>query len=505
MEYQTPGVKIERVSGGSAPIQGVASGNGAFVGLAEKGPVGKAVPTTGFDEYRSIFGGYDGALARHVERFFIEAGKGAILNIVRTVHYTDISDPATKTSAAASVILKKDEVDVIKVEAYDGAYANDYKVSVVDASNEKAESFDIIIVKDGTIVDQFKNLASDKENFSDSIQGNNVSLEIITAVRPDNVVDAEMTGGNNGLIGISDSDYIGSEAGETGLYALDVVDEKLNIAIPGIATNAVHIGGIAYAGSRTGKFFICEAPAGLNHTAAKDYKQAKGDYSAGSALNSAHSAIYYPWYYARNPITGGRELASPAAAMVGVYARVAAARGVHKAPAGVVDGRLRTAIGIERIITDAQQAILNPIGVNVIRSFSDAGIVSWGARTTSADPEWRYINVRQLFDFIELTLLKGTRWAVFEPNDQLLWGKLNISIKAFLMRLYRQGAFFDGGTGNPADAFFVKVDATTNTQSVIDAGQVVIEIGIAPSKPGEFIRVRISQWDGGRLAIELAA
>jgi uncharacterized protein len=140
---------------------------------------------------------------------------------------------------------------------------------------------------------------------------------------------------------------------------------------------------------------------------------------------------------------------------------------------------------------------LNPVGVNVIRSIPGSGAVIWGARTLSRDPEWRYINVRRLFLFIEETIDEGTQWVVFEPNSPILWGKVKRNITAFLTRVWRDGALF----GTTADeAFFVKVDAENNPQEVIDAGQLIIEVGIAPVKPAEFVIIRISQKTLGKAA-----
>ena len=166
-------------------------------------------------------------------------------------------------------------------------------------------------------------------------------------------------------------------------------------------------------------------------------------------------------------------------------------RGVHKAPANEVTLGVN---GLAFQVTGEEQGALNQRGINCIRAFPGRGIRIWGARTMSSDPEWRYINVRRLFNYISESIMEGTQWAVFEPNDERLWSSLRISAANFLNRTWRQGALF-GAT--PSEAFFVKCDAETNPQDVIEAGQVVIEIGICPVKPAEFVIFRISQFAAG--------
>src|SRR5207245_8046800 len=150
--------------------------------------------------------------------------------------------------------------------------------------------------------------------------------------------------------------------------------------------------------------------------------------------------------------------------------------------------------GLAFQITHEEQGGLNQRGINCIRAFPGRGIRLWGARTLSSDPEWRYLNVRRLFNYISESIMEGTQWAVFEPNDERLWTQLRMAATNFLTRTWREGALFGG---SPAVAFFVKCDEETNPPDVIEAGQVVVEIGIAPVKPGEFIVFRIGEYTGG--------
>jgi phage tail sheath protein FI len=193
----------------------------------------------------------------------------------------------------------------------------------------------------------------------------------------------------------------------------------------------------------------------------------------------------------KDPLSELPTLIPPCGHVAGVWARTDATRGVHKAPAN------EAILGINGLgftTTDTEQGDLNRAGVNCIRSFPGRGIRVWGARTLSSDAEWRYLNVRRLFNFISDSIRQGTQWAVFEPNDEHLWIQLQIAVSNFLTVSWREGALF-GGT--PDEAFYVKCDKETNPQVVVDAGQVVTEIGIAPVKPAEFVVFHISQYTAG--------
>jgi phage tail sheath protein FI len=206
------------------------------------------------------------------------------------------------------------------------------------------------------------------------------------------------------------------------------------------------------------------------------------------------AALYYPWIEVMDPLTRRPITIPPSGHIAGVWARVDDQRGVHKAPANEV---IMGANGLAFQVTHAEQGGLNKNGINCIRAFPGRGIRIWGARTLSSDPEWRYINVRRLFNFVSESIMTGTQWSVFEPNDPFLWTSLSISVSNFLRNVWRSGALF-GAT--PAEAFYVKCDSETNPPEVIEAGMVVCEIGIAPVKPAEFVIFRLSQFTGGGAA-----
>jgi phage tail sheath protein FI len=175
-----------------------------------------------------------------------------------------------------------------------------------------------------------------------------------------------------------------------------------------------------------------------------------------------------------------------------LYAKTDAQRGVWKAPAGT-GVALGGAVGLKVNFTDVQQGNLNPMNINVIRQFAASGIVLWGARTITSDPEWTYIPVRRMAIFLRVSIYRGIQWAVFEPNDEDLWAALRLNINSFMMTLFRQGAF-QGST--PSQAFFVKCDSETTPQDDINLGIVNVLVGFAPLKPAEFVVVKISQMAG---------
>jgi hypothetical protein len=203
--------------------------------------------------------------------------------------------------------------------------------------------------------------------------------------------------------------------------------------------------------------------------------------------------FYFPWIQVRDPLNPSKIVAVPPSGhLAGVFARTDSTRGVHKAPAN--EG-IRGALGLTYQVTKAEQGDLNQLGVNCLRFFPREGIRIWGARTLAdGASEWRYLNVRRLFNMIEQSIIQSTRWVVFEPNTLTLWKSIRRDISAFLMRMWRDGALMGA---SPEEAFFVQCDEETNPPESIDAGLVVAVIGIAPVKPAEFIVFRIGQHAGG--------
>ena len=292
-----------------------------------------------------------------------------------------------------------------------------------------------------------------------------------------------------------------------GLDVLEQVDEVAIVVCPGYTDAASYEAILSHCERLKDRVAILDCPASVPNidvltkvgTATKDGKETPASGEAGATApgvrprQSEYGTIYFPWITVRDPL-GSNELVEIAASghMAGIWARSDAERGVHKAPA---NEPIRGSLNLTYRLTAAEQGELNLAGINCFRFFEREGIKVWGARTL-AEPssEWRYLNVRRLFIMIEKSIARSTNWIVFEPNDRTLWKSIRRDASAFLTYLWRTGALM-GRT--PASAFFVKCDEETNPSEVIDLGQVVTIIGIAPVKPAEFVVFRISQWDGG--------
>ena len=210
-----------------------------------------------------------------------------------------------------------------------------------------------------------------------------------------------------------------------------------------------------------------------------------------AGYDSSYAALYYPWIQVDDPILNRPIYVPPCGHVAGVWARSDNTRGVHKAPANEV---VLGATGLAYNTTKGEQDTLNPNGINCIRAFPGRGIRVWGARTLSSNPSWRYINVRRLFNYVEKSIERGTQWVVFEPNDIWLWARVTRDVGAFLTTVWADGALFGA---NPSQAFYVKCDAELNPPESRDLGRLIVEIGMAPVKPAEFVIFRISQWAGG--------
>jgi len=209
---------------------------------------------------------------------------------------------------------------------------------------------------------------------------------------------------------------------------------------------------------------------------------------ASRTVDSSDAALYYPWLTVRNPRTGTGQPPEidlpPSGFMAGIYGRCEIERGVHKAPSNEI---VRGALRCERDISNAVQEQLNPLGINCLRSFVGRGLRVWGARTLSSDPEWKYVNVRRYFNYVQASVERGTQWVVFEPNGEPLWARLRAAISEFLLREWRNGALLGS---KPEDAFFVRCDRSTMTQNDIDNGRLVCLAGLAALKPAEFVIIR---------------
>ena len=510
-EFLSPDVRIEERTSDSHRIERISSGIAGFLGVAQRGPVGVPQFITSFAQYRRVFGGFiaeshlpyavDGFFKRHEGRCFV----------VRTAHYTDPADTGTLTALAATVTLDDragTPAPTLKVNALnEGAWGNDLSVRVADAIREPAQRFRLLVIYKGAVVETFEDLTlleTDQDYALSSVNNRSeyIRLENLASATaaPDNrpgLGTFSLTGGDDGLTGLTDNDYLGDAGARTGLRAFDSVEEIGLLAIPGVTSLAVHQGLLTYAEDRQDIFVLLDSPQGLDVVGIKQYVE------EDAAFNSKYGALYYPNLVIRDPLTGKPRLTPPSGQLARIYAITDDLKGVHKAPAGIDDGRFLDVIGLERQLNKAERDLLYPARINTIIKKRGIGVVAWGNRTLSAQSDWRSINVRRLFLQIVRSIAEGTEWAVFQPNNDALWRDLTTTLTLFLKDYWREGAFFDGGSGNWRDAFYVKCDGDLNTQSVIDQHRVVTDIGIAPTKAAEFVVIRLSQWDGGRLVEEL--
>lgn len=296
----------------------------------------------------------------------------------------------------------------------------------------------------------------------------------------------QLKGGDDGDEPTADT-YRGTEDEDasSGLKSFESLEDISIIAAPGSSrgndaakANGVHLELIKHCELMRYRVAVLDAGEG-NQIAEVKQLRAK--------LDSTRAALYYPWVRVYDPITETEVMQPPSGYVSGIYARNDIEFGVHKSPANEV---IRNALGFELLINKAQQEVLNPDGINCLRYFENRGFRVWGARTISSDPEWKYLNVRRYFAYLERSIEKGTQWAVFENNGDVLWAKVRSTIEDFLFNEWKENRLFGL---KPKEAYFVRCDRTTMTQNDIDNGRLICLIGVAPLRPAEFVIFRIGQ------------
>jgi len=293
-------------------------------------------------------------------------------------------------------------------------------------------------------------------------------------------------------------EYAGETPGDperkTGLKLFEDLEDISIVAAPGSTFNYEDPG---Y--QPTGRTIVSQL---INHAQKMRYRIAVVDSGNDQAisevramraqLDSTYAALYYPWIRVLDPLTQQEIHVPPSGFVAGIYARNDINRAVYKAPANEV---VNLALGFERFLNKAQQEVLNPEGINCFRFFEGRGMRLWGARTISSDPEWKYVNLRRYFAYLERSIDKGTQWAVFEPNGEQLWANVRRTIEDFLLNEWQNGALLGD---KPEKAYFVKCDRSTMSQNDLDNGRLVCLIGVAPLRPAEFVIFRIGQWTADR-------
>ena len=298
-----------------------------------------------------------------------------------------------------------------------------------------------------------------------------------------NILVIGLDGGADGTKeALSPSDFIGTDNGpgkRTGIQSFIDNDIVSIIAVPGVTDANVQLSLTAHCESLGSRFAVLDLP--------MDSKKIDDVMAHRNIFDSSYAALYHPWIEIFDPLDKKNTAIPPSGSVMGIYARSDNSRGVHKAPANEI---IRACVGLDCMYNKGEQDILNPKGVNLIRSFPGQGIRVWGARTLSSNSLWKYVNVRRLFIYLEESIKANTNWVVFEPNDELLWVRVKRTIDVFLNTVWRSGAL---AGGSPAEAFFVNVGRETMTQDDIDNGRLICVIGIAPVKPAEFVIFRITQ------------
>ncbi|WP_331730310.1 phage tail sheath family protein (plasmid) [Kitasatospora sp. NBC_00070] len=503
--YLSPGVYVEEVSSGSRPIEGVGTAVAAFVGFAEKGPVNEPTLVTNWSQFTQQFGDFmEGSyLAHTVYGYFLNGGGVAYVVRVGGSGEPELTQargelPAAGEPGRAALVVKA---------SASGEEGQRITVDVAEASEPAEDHFKLTVSVAGEVKETFDNVTVRKgpRNVMTAVRQGS-KLIVLEDVKGAPLV-APTKGSRVALSGgavpaapvpqVSARDYVGDSSDRTGFAGLEAIDEITMLCVPDVMSayqhnvldadgvKAVHQAMIAHCELMADRIAIIDPPPGMNARQVKTWRE------EGAGYDSKYAALYWPWIRVMDPVAGKPAMVPPSGHMAGIWARNDSTRGVHKAPANET---VRGAIALELAITKGEHDLLNPIGVNCIRAFPGQGIRVWGARTLSSDPEWRYINVRRLFNYVEESILQGTNWVVFEPNDPKLWDSVKRTVTMFLRGVWRDGALF-GRT--PDSAFFVKCDEENNPASSRDLGILNVEIGIAPVKPAEFVVFRISQYSDG--------
>lgn len=370
-------------------------------------------------------------------------------------------------------------------------FTNNISMVIADPDVDVAtQEFELRIVTPGSGTQSFTNLSMNPGHsryFAKIVNSSSTDVTLADppspSLPPQNV--PAVAGAGNLLNGLDDDiSQIQTANYLAAIDALERVDEVNILCIPDRTDQSVQQAMIDHCTKMADRFAVLD-PVRNSTIAAISAQRLQ------AVSDNGYAALYYPWITINNPVAEGRITVPPSGHIAGLYARTDGTRGVHKAPA---NDTLRGVLALERTLSDDEQGPLNEQGVNVIRSFPGRGIRVWGARTTSPNTQWLYINVRRLLLFIEESIQEGTQFAVFEPNDIGLWATLRRQVTDFLTRVWSDGALV-GAT--PDDAFRVRVDEELNPASKRALGILTIEVILFPTTPAEFIVFRIIQQPGG--------
>lgn len=528
-----PGVYVEEVPSGVHPIATASTSIPAFVGTAEMGPIDEAKLITNWTAFQRFYGGFvaggapNNYLAHSVYQFFNNGGsqcyiarviKNAAVAASVTVNdglVVGITDATVKLKATTfsaktpgvwgnslvlevekgtnnpdtdlkiSIKLYKGTVDLTQAASLTGEALTNFEDELQKIA--PLETFDNLNVSDPEASNYIVTVLANKSNLITANVDENASAPSDPTTINEVEIVTGFTGGTNGTAP-EVTDYRATMESQ-----LNSITDISLLATPGVGSKEMFGSAVAYCENRHLQdiFYIGEAPATITEPAdARTFRESL-------TKPNSFGAVYFPWIKALDISGQSSEpiLLPPSGFIAGLYGRIDGKRGVWKAPAGT-EATISGAVGLTKNLTDVEQGQLNidKYNVNCIRRFAASGIVSWGARTiTPPGSEYKYVPVRRMAIMLRVSIYNGIQWAVFEPNDEELWGQLRLNIGSFMMTLFRQGAFQGA---SPTKAFFVKCDSETTSQNEINLGIVNVLVGFAPLKPAEFVVVKISQIAG---------
>ncbi|AZI44503.1 phage tail sheath family protein (plasmid) [Deinococcus psychrotolerans] len=522
-EYLSPGVYIEETSAGARPIEGIGTTTAAFIGFAPSGPANTPIFIANWTQYLQNFATRepDGTFSPHMPGTYLSHSVYGYFNnggtrcyVTRLVPPSDEKKNTVDMPKTLQLPTRASKAIPSLTVGVKGTPSSDVQVEIQPAvpteqDPSPADGVFTLKVRLDNSEETFENVSMAKKHPRNVVEVVNQQSQIIEILEQStagplaerlpefgtSLIHSGFVPTDTALV-LKSNHFVGSSHDRSGIEGMEVAEDVTMICAPDLMSayqnglidemgvKAVQRAMIDHCERTQNRIAILDPLPDMTPQQVKQWRE------KDSNFDSSYAALYYPWMKINGP-EGKPITIPPSGLMAGIYARTDVERGVHKAPANeVVRGALDPAIQI----TKSEQDILNPIGVNCIRSFTGHGLRVWGARTLASDARWRYISVRRLFNFVEKSVERGTQWAVFEPNDDELWSKLRRDISAFLTVVWRSGALF-GKT--PGEAFYVKCDAEINPPEVRDLGMVYVEIGIAPVKPAEFVILRFGQYAGG--------
>jgi hypothetical protein len=549
-EYLTPGVYVEEIDSGPKPIESVGTAMPAFVGFTEKAEylreidgelvtedlLNKPQLITNWTQFRERFGDFVAGtyLPHAIYGYFQNGGSRCFVVSVKTIdraHAALLGADGKPYLVAQSKVAGYDglrlrvKVDAPEPPASKGAKAKDAKdakakddggdsTSDDDDGDVDASAFTVTVERQGMnggwqVKEVLPNVTLAEVETSAGgktvqvVYQNNRAPEWINLIVPETRASLSkmqprsqqqsLNLEQKQLAASTSNEFRGDVMDRSGLGGLEAIDEITMLAVPDLMTTppgqkldldmvkAVQTAMIGHCEMMGDRVAILDAPPDMTPQEVHKWRMDTAGY------DSSYATLYYPWIQVDDPATGRMVHIPPSGHVAGIWAETDNTRGVHKAPANAV---VRGAVGLAYDTTHGEQQVLNPDGVNCIRRFPGGGIKVWGARTLSANPSWKYINVRRLFNMVEKSIERATQWAVFEPNDEFLWARMRRDISAYLSGVWSGGALFGATAGQ---AFFVKCDDELNPPESREIGRLIMEIGMAPVFPAEFIIIRISQ------------